>query len=137
MIYKVSVQSKKKKKFLEQLMQSYVRQLKLENSKHQVVVMLQPDDVDITLDGYTVPSDDPNITLVVLPSKAKPIKMALALAHEMVHVKQLAKGQLKIHHKGYTWRGKAYPSKTPYAERPWEVEAYAKQEHLMQVALEG
>ena len=136
MIYEVASHSKKKKQFLERLMRSYVHQLKLENAKHQVLVTLQPFDDDVFLDGYAVPFDDLNVTLIVLPSKAKPANMALALAHEMVHVKQLAKGQLKVHRKGYTWRGKVYPSKTPYAERPWEIEAYAKQELLMQTALE-
>jgi len=45
------------------------------------------------------------------------------VAHEMVHVRQFATGQLKYLSKGDKWRGKVYSTKTPYSRQPWEREA--------------
>ena len=55
-----------------------------------------------------------------------------SIAHEMVHVKQLARGTLshtiKRGKEIMFWRGKKID--LPYLERPWEIEAYGKQEIL-------
>jgi hypothetical protein len=64
-------------------------------------------------------------------------ELALALSHEMVHVKQMAKGQLKGASRGaQMWMGKRYPASTPYLDRPWEVEAFSRQELIMRRAIE-
>lgn len=55
------------------------------------------------------------------------------VAHEMVHVKQIARGQLRYVTKGKKtrsmWCGKDLTG-APYYERPWEIEAFGKQEIL-------
>ena len=63
--------------------------------------------------------------------------MGITLAHEMVHVRQMAKGTLKSVAKGYsTWNGKLYNSKkTKYLDQPWEQDAFAKQELIFRRAI--
>ena len=52
------------------------------------------------------------------------------LAHEMVHVKQYAKGQVKASKscKTHYWMGKHI--RKSYYEQPWEVEAFTKERVL-------
>ncbi len=47
------------------------------------------------------------------------------LAHEMVHVKQFARGELRMLYTGYCakWKGEKYPDDIEYETSPWEVEA--------------
>jgi hypothetical protein len=57
------------------------------------------------------------------------------VSHEMIHIKQLLKGQLRYEMDGNEevvfWRGKRFDtSKCAYIDRPWEREAYSKQEIL-------
>jgi hypothetical protein len=56
-----------------------------------------------------------------------------SVAHEMIHVKQMARGTLQYTMRGNTevaiWRGKRMKD-LPYYDRPWEIEAYSKQELL-------
>lgn len=55
------------------------------------------------------------------------------LGHEMVHVKQYARGQLKDMHRytGTKWMGKNYNChKMSYWDYPWEIEAYGMERGL-------
>lgn len=57
----------------------------------------------------------------------------ITLAHEMVHVKQRVKGQLKyfVNRRGTiisTWLGKVH--KTDYYDSPWEIEAFSRERVL-------
>ena len=55
-------------------------------------------------------------------------EMIKVLGHEMVHVKQLAKGILKNKQNGVNiWAGKRYTNKIAYLDMPWEIEAFSKQ----------
>lgn len=47
-----------------------------------------------------------------------------ALAHEMIHVKQYAKGELCLHHT--KWKNTHISKNMPYHLLPWEKEAYRK-----------
>lgn len=57
------------------------------------------------------------------------------ILHEMVHVKQYAKGELKERyktgHKQY-WKDKDY-TEASYLDQPWEKEAYKLQETLFEL----
>lgn len=57
-----------------------------------------------------------------------------ALAHEMVHVKQYAKGEMKdIFHpvKMVKWQGVKYDAdELDYWDQPWEIEAYGREKGL-------
>lgn len=55
------------------------------------------------------------------------------VAHEMIHVKQLAKGQLVFKDRrggklDRYWMGKKIAEKVDYYDLPWEIEAFSKSE---------
>lgn len=58
------------------------------------------------------------------------------LAHEMVHVKQYAYDELNC--EMTLWRGKKVdPDKIPYAQQPWEIEAWTKGDKLYRSFMNG
>jgi len=60
-------------------------------------------------------------------------KMLQCLAHEMVHVKQYARGELTSELLDAKWQGKVYKitsSFEDYLNWPWEVEAYGRDRAL-------
>lgn len=127
--------SRRNKKFIEALMPSIIRQLKLENSTKAVVIRVADEcgenqgvtvDLGINL-GY----------MVVIKPHRKLKEIGMTLTHEMVHVKQLARGTLKYRSTGsFIWAGKRYGKKTEYLSRPWEIEAFSKQELILRRAFE-
>jgi len=72
----------------------------------------------------------------IVSQRDEPLKQQLrTLAHEMVHVRQIAKNELQVRRwksdwKIHTrWRGEDWTD-TPYQERPWEAEARVMGEEL-------
>ena len=137
--------SGKNQKFAESLMPSLIQQLGLENSSAAVCVMI--DDSIAGSEGVTMNFSGMvknSFMVAIKPQNLRGNKftvgykeLALTLAHEMVHVKQMAKGQLKSAPRGaQLWMGKKYPAKTPYLDQPWEIEAFSRQELLMRRAIE-
>lgn len=127
--------SRRNKKFVEALLPSMFKQLNLENSKRVLLVRIADecgDNQGATMDLGV------NLGIVVIVKPRKYLKdVGLTLAHEMVHVKQLAKGTLKNRKTGsYLWSGKRYGKNTPYLDMPWEVEAFSKQELILRRAIE-
>lgn len=63
-------------------------------------------------------------------------KLLMSLAHEMVHVRQYATGQLKYYVRGPSrchWLGKPVEDDSiPYPDLPWEKEAWTKEIELYQ-----
>lgn len=132
MQFEIDTRSKQKKLFLEKLMPSFINQLKLEKNRCSVIVTLQSDCDD---DGLTSPLMGLNMYFIVLNSKQNIMNLAVSLGHEMVHVSQMAKGMLKTGSKGTTyWKGKRYSKNVPYLDRPWEIQAFSKQELLFRRA---
>ena len=137
--------STKNRKFAAALMPSIIRQLGLTNSHSAVCVMI--DDGFGDNEGTTVNIGVEGIDCYLVVIKPQNLRgdrftighkeLAITLAHEMVHVKQMAKGQLKLGPRGsQIWMGKRYPAKTPYLDRPWEIEAFSRQELIMRRAIE-
>ena len=52
----------------------------------------------------------------------------IALAHEMIHIKQYMKGEMTDEPKA-VWKGQDH-EKTPYRKQPWEKEAHALEHDL-------
>jgi hypothetical protein len=132
MDFVVEARSQKTKQFFEAILPSMIRQLKLENSRK--LLMVKVDRIDTQ--GVTIPIDDIDTYLVVVNPASRITDMGLTLAHEMVHVKQMAKGILKSVAKGQTWGGKLYTKKTKYLDQPWEQDAFAKQELIFRRAID-
>ena len=127
--------SARSKKFVEEMLPSMVRQLGLEKSRKALLIRVKNEtegDEGITIDL----SKWTGAYLVILKPKRNLVQLGLTLAHEMVHVKQLARGTLKQMRSGHTWLGKMYSKKTPYLEMPWEIEAFSKQELILRRAFE-
>lgn len=134
MEYLIKTKSKKTKKLIELLMESFIDQLKLRNSKKVVLVEVSRYSGKDN-DGMTIPLPDLDSYIITL----KPgtwHHMGITLAHEMVHVKQMAKGILKSENGKKYWRGKCYNTKVKYLDSPWELDAFSKQEILLRRALE-
>jgi hypothetical protein len=141
MEYDVDADSPKVKKFLHSLMPSFIKQLGLVNSKRAVLVKVTKD-LEDDFQGATMNIElaDCMMVLIKAPKRLTPMRlmeMSTTLAHEMVHVKQLAKGQMKfLPNEARIWKGKRYSKKTKYLDQPWELDAFSKQEILLRRAID-
>jgi hypothetical protein len=72
----------------------------------------------------------PKYLIMCLDSGLDLERLVLTIAHEMVHVKQYARGHIKhkLGKKTKYWMGK--PNRKKYYEQPWELEAFAKERIL-------
>ena len=131
----------KAREFLSSLMPSMLDQLGLGRSRRALLVKITTDVPD-GMEGATMHIEvaDCYLVLIKQPSrltKSSLLNMATTLAHEMVHVRQLAKGQLKyLSSQTKIWMGRRYTKKTSYLDQPWEQDAFARQEMLMRRAIE-
>ena len=141
MEFKVEASNSKTRKFLETLMPSMIDQLGLSNSKRAVLVKVT-NDIQAGFEGSTTYIDFADCYLVLIKqenrlTKTRLLNMATTLSHEMVHVRQLAKGIMKFKSGGVRiWKGKRYTKKTHYLDMPWELDAFAKQEIILRRAIE-
>ena len=71
-------------------------------------------------------------------------QIKINIAHEMIHAQQIASGRLLDHGiqitdnclvKVAVWDGE-YHTNTPYDDKPWEIDAYAREEIVYQQAQE-
>jgi hypothetical protein len=127
--------SKRNKKFVEAILPSLIDQLNLANSRKALVVQIEDDGTDNM--GSTIPVDALDSYIVVIKPHRKLKDIGFTLAHEMVHVRQMAKGILKPAKNGAIWAGKHYGKKTKYLDMPWELDAFAKQEILFRKAIDA
>jgi hypothetical protein len=140
MEYKVEASNKKVQKYLESLMPKFITELGLANSRRAVFVKVTKDTQE-GMEGSTeyLPWADCYIVLLRPPARqtlASTIALSTTLAHEMVHVRQMAKGILKVTPKGTFWKGKKYTKSTHYLDQPWEVDAFSRQEIVFRRAIE-
>ncbi|MFC6634015.1 hypothetical protein [Microbulbifer taiwanensis] len=88
--------------------------------------------------------------LIEIEQDASLDRQMVAICHELIHVQQYASGRLNYgeyarsmrcldtgeEHRvpmglGWEWEGIFYPKGTPYLKRPWEIDAYKRQNDLM------
>ena len=85
--------------------------------------------------NYVGDSKPPRTFMIEIFRARKKIHMFSALAHEMVHVKQMAKGEMKDRYKKTkyvtVWRGETYEDDVHYWDQPWEIEAYGLENSLV------
>ena len=131
----------KAREFLNSLMPSMISQLGLTRSRRAVLVKITSDVPD-GFDGATIHIEAADCYLVLIKqprqlTKFALLNMATTLTHEMVHVRQLAKGQLKyLAKQNRIWMGRRYTKKTRYLDQPWEQDAFARQEIIVRRAIE-
>lgn len=110
----------------------YEQTLNLKSSKYKLTISSVPGLKKLNMAGALVKVADYELAMA-LDSRLKIDVLFQTLAHEMVHVKQYARGQLKQYKKrngttAYTWLGRKYD--TEYYDCPWEIEAYSKERVL-------
>ena len=132
MDYLVEAHSKQKKQFIEAILPSIIKQLGLTNTRKSLLIRLEKDCEGM---GYTVPVDILDSYVVIIKPSMSIKSIGVTLAHEMVHVRQMAKGILKIKNGVNYWCGKRYTKRTKYLDQPWEQDAFARQELVFRKAI--
>jgi len=136
MEYTIRARSQKTKMFLHSIMPSLIKQLGLENCRKPLHINVRKDLVEDGYDGQTSYLPQWDCLVIVLKPKYHLEQLGVTLAHEMVHVKQLAKGKLKMVKGVSYWNGKRFSKRIKYLDQPWEVEAFSRQELLFRKSLE-
>ena len=141
MEYLVEATTPQVSKFLDSLMPSMINQLGLTRSRRAVLIKVT-DEIEDGMQGATLNIEIADCYLVLIKqpkriTKASLLEIGTTLAHEMVHVRQLAKGQMKfLPNQARIWMGKRYNKRTHYLDQPWELDAFARQEILFRKAIE-
>jgi hypothetical protein len=126
-------QSPERKKLIEFAANYFAKKLNLQNSNYFLHILtkqgLRKNDGQL---GLTAKISHKELC-VALDNKLSTAKLLTTLAHEMVHVKQFARGQVKTEftkrgHVRTFWMGR--PVKAEYLDRPWEIEAYDRELEL-------
>jgi hypothetical protein len=125
--------SRQTKRYIESLLPSMLTQLKLDRSKKLLHIKV---DSDLEESGTTIPLLGIDTILVVIKPSRDKIDLGITLAHELTHVRQFAKGILKVTAKGKKWKGKFYSRSVAYLQQPWEIDAFSKQELIFRRAID-
>lgn len=133
MEFAVEGRSVAKRKFVAAIMPSVIKQLGLTSSRKAVVVRIANDCEGM---GMTVAVDILDSYVVIINSNLRIKDVGLTLAHEMVHVRQMARGILKTLNGVHYWCGKRYSKRVKYLDQPWEQDAFARQEIIFRKAIE-
>ena len=106
------------------------KELKLENSTYRLDILTEPGMSKNEGMRGVVHKVGPRYLVMIIDSKLDYERLLVTLSHEMVHVKQYAKGQVKSSPSCKTryWMGKKV--RKDYYEQPWEIEAYSKERVL-------
>ena len=136
MKYHINTRSIKVRAFIDAVLPSIIDQLGLSNSRKELFINMTRSGVLEGNDGMTSYLNQFDCIVILLKPCYSMEKLGLTLAHEMIHVKQIAKGKLKTV-RGYRyWNGKRYGDKIKYLDQPWEIEAFSKQELLFRRSIE-
>ena len=132
---KISVisKSKNRKIVIEHLAKFYVKKLKLRKSKFTLTVVTTLTFLKRHGFAGAVYLIDDKKLVMMLDSRLKVVDLIKTTAHEMIHVKQYARGQLKsrVTRSGkllYSWMGNQCNKR--YYDRPWEIEAFSRERLL-------
>ena len=133
MEYIIETKSKRTRTLFEAIVPRMIKELKLTRSRKTLMIKVSNKDLG-GQEGATAPLDMIDAYVVLI--KPKNLKdMGITLAHEMIHVKQLAQGTLKQVNGVNYWKGKRYRKNHKYLDLPWEIEAFSKQELLFRRTL--
>lgn len=111
----------------------YAKQLRLERSRWTLTVR----SVSGMTSGHGMNGAVSRIgerdLMLLIDNRLSMERLFTTLAHEMVHVKQYAKGQLKIEERrgrgDFVWLGRKVVN-THYYDQPWEIEAFSRERLL-------
>lgn len=121
------------KKLLALATQDYCHRLMTPRLVHNITIEVHLKK-DLEEDGFCEVRDynksgKPRHFLIELDREANTKTLLRTLAHECVHIKQYAKGELDENLS--VWRGRRVDSdKVSYWEHPWEIEAFGREKGL-------
>ena len=125
--------SKERAGLIEVLANFYAQELKIKNSKYKLTIYtvskLEKRDGMRGVIGLIAPGH----LCMAIDSRLGIDQLFRTVAHEMVHAKQWARGQVKQYKKrngelALTWMNRKYNCE--YYNRPWEIEAYSRESVL-------
>lgn len=124
----ITCRSRNRANLLNALAMIYCKELKLARSRATInITPLAGLRKSLGASGMCYRGDDGTIE-IVLDGRLDGIALCTTLAHEMVHAKQLAFGQMKVVDGKYYWLGKK--CKADVYTSPWELEAFGKERIL-------
>ena len=133
MEYYIETRSEKTRKFIEAILPSMLEQMKLTKNKRLLHIKFDRDFEDL---GTMVPLLGIDTFLIVIKPTRSLHELGVTLAHELIHVAQVANGKLRFVPRGCVWQGKFYNRRVPYLSKPWEIQAFREQELLFRRAIE-
>lgn len=124
----VASASKVRKAFIEAMAILYAKELRLARSRTTVYISTVPGLLKATgmRGGCTLV--ERGFISIAVDSRLPIETLCTVLAHEMVHAKQYALGQLKVVGSKFSWLGRTY--KENYYDNPWEIEAFGRERLL-------
>jgi len=83
--------------------------------------------------GYYEGDEVPRDFVIRLDAGIDEIDLLKTVAHEMVHVKQIARNELKelVRSPYFRFHKEYYHKDTDYFDKPWEIEAHGREEGLV------
>lgn len=81
--------------------------------------------------GYCMEGENNREFEIEIDKNLRMYDFVTTLCHELTHLKQYARGEMKQYDRGLTsWKGEIYSENTPYDDKPWEIEAHSIQNKL-------
>lgn len=116
--------SAEKREITKKIAEFFSGELGISHLEEEVFIAFIPG-LDKECAGFTI--KDLNAISVGIAAKLNLFDMIVTVAHEMVHVGQMARGELRVAYESGTpityWKGR--PTKVAYQNQPWEIEASA------------
>jgi hypothetical protein len=118
------------KALIETASKFLANELKLTNSKYTLLIMTERGMAKRDGCRGVVSKIGPKCLFMIIDSDLDVERLIITLSHEMVHVKQYARGQVQPSRscKTHYWMGKHV--RKSYYEQPWEIEAFTKERVL-------
>lgn len=135
MEYHIDMRRSQRRDFIESVVAFYIKELKLTRSRYFLAVVADQNVVrDQGINGGVIQSA-PSVIGMVLDNRLPVRQLVQTIAHEMVHVKQIARGRLQNrvirNELVNVWRGQVFRAKDlVYHRRPWELEAFRQEREL-------
>ena len=125
MILHVCIRKSRKRDFVETMTRYFIQQLGLKSSRFALTVRTYQNFSKDTGGSSGGANYNPGHVEVALDSRMNAAQIVLVLAHEMIHVRQMAQGKLRYEGDTPFWCGKD-ASHFEYDDCPWEKQAYTE-----------
>ena len=127
--------SKKQREYAEGIAAFFLYKLLPRMQDLDITITLKPFGKDSQAYGYCMPTDDcetydrPRSFELEINNKLRLRRLLETVAHEMVHVKQYARGELYqgIRVNKHRWQGEWLEDDIDYWDLPWEIEAHGRE----------